>query len=204
MPYPDIPKPNDLISNSQNPLRIFFNNVSACIAQNQYPVSDAQQGKNFRVLFRTRPMAGFDPAGIIAPEPQMSPNESELYVMRKGNAPGAEIDLHYQRESGNRIQLTGPEPVLGPSGYTFLPGGLLIQWGTRHLVLNPETVTFPVAFSANAYTVVITPQRTNSADVPVDTTILEGSITAADFQIFRARTAPSSIQFCNWMAIGPQ
>lgn len=51
-----------------------------------------------------------------------------------------------QENNGSEVQLTGPTPSIGANGYTFLPGGALIQWGVNVSAGN-ASVTFPVAFT---------------------------------------------------------
>jgi len=43
--------------------------------------------------------------------------------------------------------MSGPDPVVATPGYTFLPGGILLQWGLNGTAGNTST-TFPVAFTA--------------------------------------------------------
>jgi hypothetical protein len=49
--------------------------------------------------------------------------------------------------------LKGANQSLSANGYQKLPGGLIIQWGTKNLVSNQatETITFPIAFPNAAF-----------------------------------------------------
>jgi hypothetical protein len=63
--------------------------------------------------------------------------------------------------NGTPVQLTAGVaanvPTASTNGCTYLPGGVLLQWGTTGgLVSNGAVIGFPVAFSAAPYSVVIT------------------------------------------------
>jgi hypothetical protein len=55
---------------------------------------------------------------------------------------------------GNRLmQLTRNfAPVAGTNGYTFLPGGFIMQWG-RATTASGATITFPQAFPSAVYSI---------------------------------------------------
>jgi hypothetical protein len=52
-----------------------------------------------------------------------------------------------QENNGSEVQLSGPTPSVGSNGSTFLPGGLLFQWGFNASAGN-ASVVFPTAFSS--------------------------------------------------------
>jgi hypothetical protein len=66
----------------------------------------------------------------------------------------------YYLSGGNRLtQLTrNVQPVTAPNGYTFLPGGLLFQWGASSTGPTPGTTptSFNIAFTS-VYNVTVTP-----------------------------------------------
>ena len=58
----------------------------------------------------------------------------------------------------NAASITLGTPSIATSGFTRLPNGLLMQWGTTGSILTTgTTITFPTAFAANPYSVVFTP-----------------------------------------------
>jgi hypothetical protein len=70
----------------------------------------------------------------------------------------------YFLTGGNRlIQLTRNfVPVANANGYTFLPGGLILQWGN----FNPNsstTVTFPLPFPGNIFNLQLTGSASNNS-----------------------------------------
>jgi len=85
-------------------------------------------------------------------------------------------------------------------GWTFLPGGMLIQYGiSTNANLNSEnTIVFPVPFSTFVGSVVVTSIRANNDDKMVG--IITGSISPTGFKFqLSSSNRPTSI---SWMAIG--
>ena len=71
--------------------------------------------------------------------------------------------LFFTRDnSGVEIQLTGSgtnstAPLIAPNGYTFLPGGLLFQWGFGAVNASgtPTLFTYATPFQSNVYSITI-------------------------------------------------
>lgn len=115
--------------------------------------------------------------------------------------------LFYRRESnGTEIQLTGPgTPTFGATnGYTFLAGGLLLQWGSTTSGLTSTGVTdilfatSNINFPSNCFNV--TAQMNQNVGATFACAITTVSNTG-----FRLRTFPPSTPngtFFYWMAIG--
>jgi hypothetical protein len=57
----------------------------------------------------------------------------------------------------NTLAFPAQSIVGGAGGYTTLPGGLIMQWGTGVGGVSPESVTFPVQFPHATFSVVATP-----------------------------------------------
>ena len=84
-------------------------------------------------------------------------NELGLYAKDTGTEP----NLFVRRESsGDEIQLTFGAVSKAANGYSYLPGGVLFQWGTQAAVSKAGVaLTFPKAFTTTCYTII-----TNSDD----------------------------------------
>lgn len=80
-------------------------------------------------------------------------------------------------------------------GWTFLPGGLLLQYGSVSAGPAGTSVTFPVAFSALPYSMTTT-RFSTAASNPVATSIS----LATDTDFFAVATSTVTV---GWMAIGP-
>jgi len=78
---------------------------------------------------------------------------------------------------------------IGVSGYSRLPNGLLLQWGTVTANSTACTVSFPVSFAATCYSVALTPQTVAGASAcaavtgtaPGTVTVQTANTTAAVF-----------------------
>ena len=90
-------------------------------------------------------------------------------------------------------------PSLGTNGYSRLPNGLLLQWGTSASIAQDSsaTVTYPVAFSTAVYSVMLTPigaiNTTSGGTESADT------VTITNFVI---RHGGDGSRTFYWMAIG--
>jgi hypothetical protein len=87
----------------------------------------------------------------------------------------------------------------GP-GWTFLPGGLIMQYGIATITgsSSPQTISFPITFPGAVFSVTTTGISSNSSTNTVN--ISSGSIATNQFQIFNSAT--TSVLSMYWMAIG--
>jgi hypothetical protein len=102
---------------------------------------------------------------------------------------------------GNRLmQLTRNfVPVAAASGYTFLPGGLILQWATPSgLVKGSNPLTFPLEFPNACYNIQLTPIRIATTDIET-LYVITGSVTKIGFTLNNTST---SIPTAFYMAIG--
>lgn len=111
-----------------------------------------------------------------------------------------------QENNGTEIQLSGPDPTVSTNGKTFLPGGLLLQWGAASIVPNgSNTITFPTAFSSGPYSVVATGDYLGSPSSAL--MVCLGTVTASNFipvGIINGNTLESATtRTIRWHAIGP-
>lgn len=105
----------------------------------------------------------------------------------------------YYLSSGNRLtQLTrNIQPVTTANGYTSLPGGLILQWGTDTKSTGQST-TFPIPFTAAVLIVILTPTAPTAT---VNGMLSVANKLAASFQIGNATGLAQSYTY-NWIAIG--
>ena len=57
------------------------------------------------------------------------------------------------------------------SGYQYLPGGLIMQWGRDSVATANHTVTFPIAFPNACFSVVVSGIANGTFFIPYNTTI---------------------------------
>lgn len=115
-----------------------------------------------------------------------------LYSQPAGTPAAGEI--FFSRGGAAGIRLTGPgTPSAVTNGYTFLPGGLVLQWGISAATTAPSAVLFPIAFQNSCFSVV-TNYITSAATIPL---VAASAFTTTQFTI--KVTANGNV---SWIAIG--
>ncbi len=149
----DIPVSGDSLGGTRDRIRTNFQLISSVFGQNHLTFGQSNQGLHkYVVMPEADTLAA--PDGV----PGTNANEAALF-MNPGDNP-AETNLFIRGESnGNNWELTrldnanfarfGKEAASAPSltlpnGWTFLPGGLIMQWGEVPNVVTTGTVTFNV------------------------------------------------------------
>lgn len=94
--------------------------------------NDANGGKHTKVQMIEQ---GADPATAI--------NEMAMYTK---DVAGNTRTFLRQENNGDPIQLSGISPLAAANGYTFLPGGLMIQWGQITTSAKTAVINFTPAF----------------------------------------------------------
>lgn len=122
-------------------------------------------------------------------------DECAIYSMLQHGRP----ELYFRRESsGTEILMTNyHSPTDGVLGSSFLPGGLLIQWGiSGNIHANADEVeTFDEPFTVIPYTVVITGIH-NGGEV------VSGNVHDINLTDFTIRNTSVSSRYFYWIAIG--
>src|SRR3990167_4213269 len=159
----NIPQPTDDLSDIQQDLLANNQQLDTSMGKNHYPFTDltAANGKHKFVQMpigsTAVPPFATIPPGILA-------NEGALYVQTSGT----DSQLYYTPDvTGNEYQMTrcitaSFGSFAGAQGWTFLPGGLLLQYGS----FNPNTavaVTFPIPFTGVPFSVVLTQSIDNNS-----------------------------------------
>ena len=94
------------------------------------------------------------------------------YLYSKEDAATGYTELFSINSNGNATQLTKgavaqvtpTAPTLAASGAFYIPGGLLMQWGSASNTWNGgASITFPIAFSAAPYSVTANPLFVSTA-----------------------------------------
>jgi hypothetical protein len=94
-------------------------------------------------------------------------------------------------------------PITTNGGWTFLPGGMLLQWGNINPTHNPGTTTvnFPIAFTNVPYSIQITATVISSGSSNDQTAaIVSGSTTTTNF--LASTSSSGNVIGFYWMAIG--
>jgi hypothetical protein len=105
---------------------------------------------------------------------------------------GGSSELFAQKDAiATPIQLTSGVPVAAPSGWTYLPGGLILQWGTVTIGGSSGTANFARAFPSFVYIITL--------GANVGATMWTSSSSLTSVTISRSGSGASS---CQYMAIG--
>jgi hypothetical protein len=163
--------------------------------------SKPQVRANFTEIFNTFAVdhVGYNSGGagrhkfvhiVEGAAPTTGTNEGALYT---SDTKGGFTNLFWKQESGGAvpeknqgesIQMTNITPSNTPTGRSFLPGGMLIQWGsfTTGGDGSNTTVTFNVPFDAATvpYSVLLTFAQTVNTITTLS--VRQSNITNADFQ----------------------
>jgi hypothetical protein len=110
--------------------------------------------------------------------------------------------LFWETGTGLIQQLTSNVvPLPATNGYTFLPGGILIQWGLVNAPTFTGTVTFNIPFPANVFNVQTTlVAKAGGTSASNTVAPISGTITQSGFQY--NFTGSSSYVAFYWFAIG--
>jgi hypothetical protein len=159
---PAIPGPNDLLSDSQADIQANFSVTNNVMGINHVNFNNtipplsvaADQGKHHVTTLIERIVGwGFDPVTAA--------NEVALYCKDLAGV----STLYMRKESnGTIIQMSAADPVVAIQGSTFLPGGILLQWGAAILNADGDAFNFPVVFPNNCWGVTVTSRE--SGNIP--------------------------------------
>jgi hypothetical protein len=167
---PNIPQPSDNLSDSQNDLLNNFQTLDTSFAVNHYQFSNAT-ANNGKHKFCEMPI-GILPVGLSA-------NEATIYGKSAvGLSPATEGNLWFTPDaSGKEYQLTRtisdgvsyPKFGAATTGWTFLPGGLIMQYGTVTTIsgggTSNGTVIYPITFTSpsTAYSINLTVRESSNS-----------------------------------------
>jgi len=94
-------------------------------------------------------------------------------------------------------------PLAASIGYSYLPGGILIQWGrtAADVVTGVQTtINFPVAFTSTAYSVQVTLEKDNPASGTAQAAnVVRTTVSTTGFDVYHSASGNHKVQ---WMAIG--
>ncbi len=128
-----IPGPNDLLSQSQSDIQQNFAEIQTLIGVNHLNFGVAGEGKHLYLQMpeHAAPATAIDEAGFYANVGATS-TVTELFFRRENN--------------GASIPMTETVETTVTNGWSYLPSGLIIQWGQQ--VINNDTLfTFPKAMT---------------------------------------------------------
>lgn len=182
---PNIPQPTDIPSQSQSQILDNFTVANTVFGINHVPFdATLNNGKhNFATLLNQ------------SGNPATAAGEIALYAKAVG---GISTWFLRKETNGTVIQLSNTDPIIANPGSTFLPGGMLLQFGTTVVLFGgSQAILFPIAFSAPPFSVTFGDEQvglTSSTIVYIQT----GTVNATGFTI----TCNGGGSTIHWMAIG--
>lgn len=198
----NIPQPTDNLSVSQGDLLGNNQQLDTSFGFNHYAFSDLTTD-NGKHKFISMPPQVASPATAVG----------ELALVAKTVvADGVCLFLTRDNNTAFDVQLTTDKiarPLGNTNGYTFLPGGasggIIIQWGTAAINAGGAStvINFPVAFTASAFNVQITPDNNNVSNSPSANMVFikQSAITSTNFTVVNS-SASGVVDKIYWMAIG--
>lgn len=151
--FNNIPQPNDQLSNSQPDLLTNFASIQSLVDVNHYDFSSSNYGKHMWVSLPSQsnvpPTGSAFAATEVGLYNSLNPvtNQQELYINKTLAGP---ITVNIPATAS--ILSTNATPASGTQGWTYLPSGILMKWGTIPLSTGtPVTITFPVAATIPAF-----------------------------------------------------
>ncbi len=187
----DIPDPPSSPSVDVPNMKVNTNSVRTIWTRDHFTFESDNAGLHNRVQLveiNTTLPVGLRNVGSGTLFTKISPNplEGNLFFLRNGSA--------------SAIQMTGPlSPLAAGNGYTFLPGGFLMQWGTFNpgIVVGNNPISFNITFPNNVYNIMIS--AINASATIVLTINPAGSTTSGFVVVSNVGVGPVGVA---WTAIG--
>ncbi len=170
---PGIPTTGQSLGITKQPIQDNFTTINTTLSVNHVAMNSLDQGKH---KFCTFPSQGTSSAG----SPATGVNEMNLYSRIQTGLDGNQPNLYLQygpKAAGQAdVLLTRViGPVANTNGYSWIAGGLVLQWGTISPLAGTGTVNFAtlnIAFPQNCFNVIATlsptsPPTTNAQAISV-------------------------------------
>jgi hypothetical protein len=193
MSFPLIPYTNAIPAAANNPsndqpdMQANTDAIDTLLDRDHYSFNENFSGlhKQSRYPVQARPATD---AGMVALYAKTGAVSSELFMVRDNNI-GTEVALTTSKIGA---------PTVGVNGVSWLPGGILIQWGRSTQSTN-GAVTFPAAFPNQVFSVTVSILENNNNRHFIQVkTIATNQFTVAS----RDSGGNDESNTFSWMAIG--
>lgn len=193
---PTKPGTTDLLFGANNTRKDIQENFAAIDTAwdiNHVGIGDTNQGKHNFVHIRenSEPSTTTNEIGLWTQDYTHSSDGTELMIRRESNGVSIPSTAAYFSSS---------------AGWTFLPSGILLKWGTLNGGSGDYQVYFATGTGYPAFTAVYSAQVTtyNSSSGDSDTFVRLKSVTTTSISIYcSARTTTgASSAYCNYLVIG--
>ncbi len=182
-----------------------FQVADTSFGKDHYAFSDSTSNNGYHKvvhMIANSVTSGGNPNNFPITPPALVPLSGELFTTESNVGLAPDEILWYQSGGGKLAQMTvNLNPVSSANGYTFIPGGLIVQWGTVSSTSN-GTVTFSsanIAFPNNCFIVTTQPFYTGAAPNSGAEIAIKQSTLSFDWNFF---TSSGSYNGFKWFAIG--
>ncbi len=159
MSYTILPNTGDTLGSTKVAINTNFSLIQTTMKQNHFGMGEANAGKHKIIQLVGQASAAQTAVGESALYTKSASN-GDIYARSPNHvdpAPSGEYQL--TTFSDANIAKFGTNALVGlvNDGWTFLPGGLLMQYGRLGITSSGEkTITFPIPFTLATFTPVIT------------------------------------------------
>jgi hypothetical protein len=178
---PNIPNTGQSLGQTKVAIQNNFTNYNTVMSVDHVAPNDTGQGKHKHSTYVAQSSDPVNLSGEISTYSKAISGVTEQFVIRDAVT--------------TAIQMTRGTPSLGTSGRTFLPGGLLLQWGqgSSGTTIN---FTFSTPFNNPPYSLQVTPLANSTSGNAAVISI--GSVTSSGFSALVSRSG----LFVYYIAIG--
>lgn len=185
----NVPQSSQTLSVTQPLIQGNFSTIDAAFKVDHVPYNlsnTGDQGKHNKVTF---PVQGSAP----------SFNLGEVGLYNLNYATTGRNELFVTNASGGSFPMTATANALGTNGWSYLPSGIIIQWGFSAVTANAfAVITLPKPFATTNYSPLVT--QFTFASLTTTPTISIGNNTVSNAQ-FTVNNAGGACNFY-WHAIG--
>jgi hypothetical protein len=186
----NIPAASDLISQSQSDIQANFQAIQTLLTINHGIFGAVDEGKHKHVSFPNQ-----------AASPTTTATEVALFSRSSSLSGASELCLRRQAD-GTVYEFTSS--TAAASGWTRLPSGILLKWGSSATVGGAETISFPVAASVPAFSSIFQVLISTNVAGASDTFVLLNSFTINDITVTSTArtTTANAVSGFSYLAIG--
>jgi hypothetical protein len=192
----NIPASTDLLSDSQSDIQGNFQAIQTLIDVNHYDFASSDQGKHFMVSMPVQSPAPTFAAGEVGLYAFLNPTTShnELYINKTNESTVTQIPA-----TASTLSITSA-PVQGTAGFSYLPSGIYITWGST--TVNGNTlITLPTPPPNQILSIQLTPSSGSSSYVNAQV-VLNDIVSSSTFNVVGTINGASSNVLCYYFVIG--
>lgn len=194
-----VPQPGSSLGSTRNQILNNFSVIDAAFSVNHVPYNDGtgNQGKHAFIQF---PVEASVPGGIIA-------GDVSLYNKQPASPfPLTGVNELFLVKSDGVTQIPITASAQSTNGWSYLPSGVLMKWGTttRINASEPFAYLYPTSITIPAFQNVFMVQLTvvdNNTPFNTVVTLQTGTVNATGFSVIYNGTPPNST-VVSYLAIG--